>query len=384
MKFFLPPIAWFLLSACAGRLPGPSKASLERFPLEDRPELGAFHGKKIRLGGLSGLCLTDSAPGRLRFLTHTDRGPNPEPVAVKGKKVRPFLLPRLQPRLVTLELRGGTLSRLAEAGITGETGTALSGLPPGKTPMPAGFAAEPAVDGDLKPLAFDRTGLDLEGIACAATGNLWMVEEYGPSLLEVTREGKVLNRYIPEGAGRAGFAGIEALPARLGGHRLNRGFEGVALDAGKAYLFLQSPYAEKSRSLVVYEFDLALRKTVGEYEYSLEPGPSDKIGDAAALGGKKFLVLEQDSKSGPGSFHRIFELDLNGVPRKRLVADLVDLGYDFAEKVEGLAVVDRSTLAVLNDDDFGVRSDSPTDPSGARIDPESPIVLGLIHLPEPL
>ena len=38
---------------------------------------------------------------------------------------------------------------------------------------------------------------------------------------------------------------------------------------------------------------------------------------------------------------------------KSLVVDLTKLGYPF-EKFEGLAVVDKNTIAIANDNDFGV------------------------------
>jgi hypothetical protein len=36
------------------------------------------------------------------------------------------------------------------------------------------------------------------------------------------------------------------------------------------------------------------------------------------------------------------------------VLSLASVGYDFADKVEGLAVISKDIVAVLNDNDFGV------------------------------
>ncbi len=57
--------------------------------------------------GFSGLFFEGmDESGRLIFVTHTDRGPNPEPQDVDGDGVneRPFALPEFQPVIVRLAL----------------------------------------------------------------------------------------------------------------------------------------------------------------------------------------------------------------------------------------------------------------------------------------
>jgi hypothetical protein len=85
---------------------------------------------------------------------------------------------------------------------------------------------------------------------------------------------------------------------------------------------------------------------------------ADKIGDLAHHDGK-LLVLEQNSKIGADSFHRIYEINPHetqqlGVAKKSLFLDLVKVGYDFADKVEGMIMVDSSHIAIINDNDFGL------------------------------
>jgi hypothetical protein len=81
-------------------------ATLHTYEIADRPVLGTTAaGQEILLGGFSGLFyegMDDS--GRLLFVTHTDRGPNPEPVDVDddGVNERPFALPDFQPVIVRL------------------------------------------------------------------------------------------------------------------------------------------------------------------------------------------------------------------------------------------------------------------------------------------
>ena len=73
---------------------------------QDLPLVGrTAAGQKILLGGFSGLAFEGrTRDGKLKFITHTDRGPNGEPTGI----VRPFLLPDFTPRLVRFTLNPGT------------------------------------------------------------------------------------------------------------------------------------------------------------------------------------------------------------------------------------------------------------------------------------
>ncbi len=62
---------------------------------------------------------------------------------------------------------------------------------------------------------------------------------------------------------------------------------------------------------------------------------------------------------GPKVIRRVYQVehakaDKNGVLEKTLVADLTVLGFDFMEKIEGIASVDEHTFAVVTDNDFGI------------------------------
>ena len=57
--------------------------------------------QSIPMGGFSGLAFEGiAANGNLKFITHTDRGPNGEPVGI----IRPFFLPKFAPEIVRFEL----------------------------------------------------------------------------------------------------------------------------------------------------------------------------------------------------------------------------------------------------------------------------------------
>ena len=74
------------------------QATADLYEFTDLPVLGTTAaGQEIRKGGFSGLYFEgmDEATGNYQFLTHPDRGPNPDPVDVDddGLGERPFALP---------------------------------------------------------------------------------------------------------------------------------------------------------------------------------------------------------------------------------------------------------------------------------------------------
>ena len=258
------------------------------------------------------------------------------------------------------------------------------------------LADEAPIDLRGQALPLDPWGADLEGVVRTPDGHFWMGDEYRPSLYEFNARGQLMARYIPAGAAAAGAGGTEALPAVYNQRRENRGFEAIAYADGKIYAFVQSPLdnpdvandanSKASRNVRILAFDLATRQVAGEYLYILEGGSSDKIGDAVAMGDGRFLLVERDSATGTGAKKAVYRIDLNAATdlstlgadvtgpggsleslneaaletagirpvRKELYVDLVAAGYTFADKPEGLALVDAHTLAVINDNDFGL------------------------------
>jgi len=178
----------------------------------------------------------------------------------------------------------------------------------------------------------------------------------------------------------------------------NRGFEALAISADETtlYLGLQSPLAapdkrtaKSSRNTRILAFAVAGERPAAEYVYRFEPAeafesgavPDDmKIGAIAALGSGQLLVLERTDTSA-----KIYRVDLGRatdilrtawhdradgdtlesldnpaehqiqVLPKTLVVDLGRLP-DIPQKLEGLAVMNRFTIAVANDNDFDLGS----------------------------
>ncbi|WP_444876500.1 esterase-like activity of phytase family protein [Brunnivagina elsteri] len=398
------------------------------YTFNNLPKLGTTStGQDIFLGGFSGLYFQGiAANGNLKFVTHTDRGPNGEPTAGK----RPFLLPNFQPEVVSFELNRTT----SEITITKRTGlfrqdgtTPLTGLPNLQTGVQnTAYTDEIGVDLNNNTLANDSLGADLEGIVVAENGDLWMVDEYRPAVYQFNSNGKLIDRFIPQGDatdssknGGTSF-GTPIIPAIYAQRRANRGFEAVALEGNKLYAFIQSAIdnpdnasdtvSRGSRNLRILEFDITRKQVTGEYLYLLDDitasgnAKTDKIGDAVALGNGKFAVVERDDLSTTASNKLIYQIDLKEATNinnpanftlptgktieqltsqelttanikpvsKSLIANAAKFGYTGVEKLEGLALVAPNTLALINDNDFNV--------AGTNV----PEQLGILELPNNL
>ena len=401
-------------------------AQLRTFAFGNLPILGVTDaGQEISLGGFSGLYFEGINPenGNLQFITHPDRGPNANPIDTDddGIKERPFPLPDYQAQWLRFELsvQTGQIHVTDRVGLVQSDGTPISGLP--NLEGAAGLALGDEVPIDLfgNPLRRDAFGADMEGIVRASDGTYWMVDEYRPAIYHFSSEGVLINRYVPEGSNAAGVSvGIEAIPAIFAHRRANRGFEAVAYWDGTLYAFLQSPIdnpdvatdanSKAGLSIRILVFDTERAESVGQYLYTLEGNGSDKIGDAVALNESNILVIERDSAIGPASKKKIFQIDMTGASNvhglvgntaleslaeselaaigvvpvtKTLVVDLAEAGYDFAEKPEGLALIDENTLAVLNDNDFGLEGGFDTATGLLNDNPSSQLpILGLIRL----
>jgi Esterase-like activity of phytase/Secretion system C-terminal sorting domain len=419
-------------------------SSFNSYQFTNLPVLGTtLGGQNINLGGFSGLHFEGyAANGNLKFVTNTDRGPNGEPVSDK----RPFLLPAFAPEIVRFELNpaNGVINITQRIQLQNPTLNLLTGLPntaiAGNTSTP--FNDEAPINLLNASLPLDPLGGDLEGVVVAPDGTFWMVDEYRPAIYQFSSTGVMLKRYVPQGtaaaAGQpAGTFGTEVLPAVIGQRRQNRGFEGIALQNGKVYAFVQSPIRNpaslsnatlnNSRNIRIVELD-PVTETTRQFLYIMD-NPNlggatntrpDKIGDAVAFTNGQFLVVERDDDaidSDPLELieKKVYRFNLGGatdisafsglvalpgggsktidqmttaelasvniVPiQKFLHVDLAKAGYNTNEKVEGLALISPDSIAVINDNDFNVGA-SPIDFTTGTFGPSpniEPIVLGII------
>lgn len=372
--------------------PGPAPAArvLARLVVPARV-LVTLNGVEVRQGGF-GSALALAPGGRDRFSLLTDRGPNVDlPVADR----KGFPVPDYSPTIGQFHRRGDRLVKVRDIVLRLEDGGPITGRP---NPPGPGSIGETAVTMEGSELALDPHGLDTEGLVATADGEFWVSDEYGPWLLRFGPDGRLRERVGPFGTTTRG------LPAVLMARRPNRGMEGLSLVEGTGRLMglMQSPLdnpkaaGRLSRSVRMVSYDPATGAS-RQFVYLLDDA-ANRTTEIAAVSGTRFLVLEIDGKvpgdpAVPSSFLRIFQVDLdsatdvadpaNGargrlfgdrsleeVPSdslagvgvmpatKTLLVDLLDpaIGYPHA-KPEGLVVLDDRTIAIANDDDFGVVGD---------------------------
>ena len=354
-----------------------------------------------------------AADGSLTFLSITDRGPNGDgPKVQRGDKTfdsKIFSTPDFSPAIATITVKNDQARVTALRPIRSGDGTAITGLP---IAQGVGSSGEIALDDNLRPLRYDANGMDTESIVIDGKNTLWISDEYGPFIAKLdAKTGKILKKYAP------GTQPTD-LPIILSKRRPNRGMEGLALDrsSGLIHGFLQSPLsggkvdlAGKSES--VHNYAPFVRwltfnpKTESSKLYAYPLNAADykggktgnaKLGDLVALGQNRFITIEQGSGADGKVFNwlmlveipqnasdittagveleksSILQKPVDGadysriVPlKKTLLLNLNQLDWS-AEKAEGLALVDNQTLALVNDNDFGLRT-AVFDNSGKEI-----------------
>ncbi|MGX1908371.1 esterase-like activity of phytase family protein [Streptomyces phaeochromogenes] len=374
--------------------------------------------RDVDLGGIGSDIYPSGRKGE--FWTVTDRGPNGQ-IKVAGEKRRTFPVPGFDPAIVKIRVSGGTVKVLDAIPITTSSGKPVTGLSnqKGRDEAPYSYDAK-------TPLSYNPNGLDTEGIVRAEDGSFWLVDEYGPSLIHVSARGKILTRYVPKGLGLTGadYRVVEALPAVLLHRKMNRGFEGLAqLPGGDLVMAVQSPLSlpdtdagEASLTTRLLRFSTKKRAVTAEYAYRFDPvnvvDPSEddtselKISSVVAVGRDRLLVEERTDKAArlqivkltrgadilgdkwdddttSPSLEQLDDPAASGVPvlRKRLVVDL-DAVKGVPGKIEGVARVDHDTLALINDNDFGM-TDGPEafDAQGRLVDSGIETTVTYVRLP---
>ncbi|KAA9380137.1 esterase-like activity of phytase family protein [Microbispora cellulosiformans] len=371
----------------------------------------------VRFGGAGSGLFPAGRAGE--FWLVTDRGPNGQPT-VDGEKRRTFPVPDFAPAIVRVALGRGTATIKQYIPITGASGRPVTGLS-----NQAGHDETPYTWDGRTALPYNPSGLDVEDLVRTRDGDFWLVDEYGPSLVRVSRDGRVLERHVPVGLGLTGadYPVKETLPAILASRQQNRGFEGLAISADQRtlYLAVQSPLAnpdkktaKKSRIGRILTFDLHRRKVTGEYPYQFEDVTTF---DPKVNGDQSEMKISGLAYAGPGrllvdertdNVARVYSIDLTRaanllggpyddpktspsleegtgaglrLPAKSLVLEPNALVPSLPGKIEGLAVLDPHTIALANDNDFGL-GDFGSD--GRLVDSGVPNRLVVVRLPRPL
>ncbi|MFD5514531.1 esterase-like activity of phytase family protein [Streptomyces sp. NPDC127066] len=402
----LAVLAAFVTAGTAGATSVPAQPRVTHTATLGNIPLGTFSNallpgtvgddRGVDLGGIGSDIYPAGRKGE--FWTVTDRGPNGQ-IKVAGTKRRTFPVPGFDPAIVKIRVCGDTVKVIDSIPITTSSGKPVTGLSnqAGRDEAPYSYDAQTA-------LAYNANGLDTEGIVRAKDGSFWLVDEYSPSLVHVSARGKVLTRYVPKGLELTGtdYPVVGALPAVLLHRKTNRGLEGLAqLPDGDLVMALQSPLplpdanaGDSSRTTRLLRFSPRKHAVTAEYAYRFDPvnvvDPSEddtselKISSVVAIGGDRLLVEERTDKAARLQSVRLtrdanilggpYDSDTTSpsleqlddpasagvpVPAKRLVVDLGTVA-GVPGKIEGVARVDHDTLALINDNDFGM-----TDGTGA-------------------
>lgn len=216
--------------------------------------------------------------------------------------------------------------------------------------------------------------LDPESFRRAKDGSYWIGEEFNPSLLHFSADGVLLAPpFKIEGLHSEGNpSGEKANLPR------SRGFEGMAISVDGKWLYpmLEGPLEGAGPGLNIYTFKISEQLFVNSnafqpsFRYRLDEAAS-AIGDFTMYSNTAGLVLERDSEEGINALlKKAYQVDFNkldedGFLIKTLVADLLnikdphDLNQDGDAMftfpfwtIEGLVVIDATTLGIVNDNNY--------------------------------
>lgn len=337
------------------------------------------------------------------FMGITDRGPNEDHLDAAGKSDgKVFPLPEFSPSLVRFGLQDDQIKILSIARLNdGRHGiNGLTNLPGEETPWPSAEAKAP--------YTLSQGGMDTEAIARFPDGRFIVADETSPSLAVLSPTGQVLVRYTPASKPlpETGYPVRNILPDIFEQRRVNRGFENVALsgDGKTAWVTLQSPMGapkadeyKGSRVIRTLKLDVSdpLNATVSsEYltvasaiaDYPKSDKQADlKVSDTAWITGDKLLTLERANglvKLFVDDFGAATDVlgrsDAGTLTYENTATDLAALGIQTAtrrevfnseqagisiDKLEGLAILSPSVVALANDNDFGIGDNKDGTPS---------------------
>ncbi len=318
-------------------------------------------------------------------------------ICAKGKI---FPVTNYAPSIFKLHKQGKKWSLIDVIQIKDASGKPVTGLPNPYTSM----ATEMAYDIKGQTLKLDANGLDTEAMLRLSDGSFWVSEEYAPSLVHIAAGGEVIERLVPVGIEdelqAANYPVVGALPDILSKRKLNRGIESIAVSPDEKYLYfmMQSPLAnpnkaayKKSRNVRLFKMDLQNKEVIAEYVYVMDKPETFladntskqskvKVSEMDAYGTDKLIILERVSKTT-----KLFRVELDDAsnilntqwdnvvtsPSLEQVAELssieitplekelaldsaVDLPGQLPSKVEGIAILNKHTLFLINDNDFGI------------------------------
>jgi uncharacterized protein len=381
-----------------------------RDDLDDGAKPG--HTFEIRNGGY-GSAATAHPTKVNQFYALTDRGPNATYTGADGKG-KMFPTPDYTPRIGLFELQSdGSVTLVKDILLKDTSGNNITGLPntsalggTGETPYDANGQTIRDSKGNIK---LDDFGLDGEGLAALKDGTFWVSDEYGPHMVHFDVNGKEIGRINAfTNDTRTQFN----LPAEFTNRRATRGMEGITITPDQKTLvgIMQSTMYNPSSAVKTLDITRIVtvnleNGTIGQYLYKQEKAANSNS-EIVALSATQFLIIERDGSflatSATKPQKHIYKIDISNATElesaplsagmvqnptlgltidgktleevvlaggwgalsakgivpvsKTLVVDMIDKVQYPHDKMEGLWVINDSTLGVLNDDDFATWS----------------------------
>ena len=332
------------------------------------------------------------------FYVVTDRGPNNDTVQPDKSSGTGFVVPTFSPLILKVKLSGTSVQVLETIAIKTKTGAGATGLPNVK-----GYDAVPTdVKGITADSLYNLSGVDAEGLVKTANGDFWIVDEYAPSLAQLSSTGVIKTRYVPAGwkGNPTTFKAVKSIPEIYLKRKANRGFEALALtpDGKTLFVGLQSPLLNPTKAVGdtslatrILRFDISSKRFTGEFVFGFEKVSvvdakatknSDlKLSAMVALDANTLLVQERTDNSyllstitiddkadilgskwdlsettpsletytGAGTNAEIEALI--AASKKTIVFNSTSIP-SMPGKIEGVAVLDANHIVVVNDNDF--------------------------------
>jgi hypothetical protein len=276
----------------------------------------------------------------------------------------------------------------------------------------SGAAVDPIIVSGRLLTGYD---FDVESIARAADGSLWVGEEFGPYLLHFDANGTLIEEPVPHPFLRSPSNPLVLTQPGTETQGSSRGFESIALNATKDRLIALPEAAPLSdalravpgdeRVVEIFELDPARSAYTGvTYKYQKDGdavGNAVVIGDLTNVGESKYVLIERDNFFGPAAvIKRLYLIDLEvtnevGILEKLLLVDLLDISdpEDIGGELEGVSDPEQfsfpfnsiesvvqlgaSSLGVAIDNNYsgdaGRRAGVPDDIELIRIDFDQPL-----------
>lgn len=353
-----------------------------------------------------------------RIWTITDRGPaidcneerevvgaDDKLICAAGRRGKIHLLPTFVPSIYGLDIASGKTARVVETlPLKTSAGRPLSGIAnPGQTARP-----EISYAPDGQEIPADPSGIAPGGLVRLSDGTFLIADSSGPSVVEVSSDGTVRRRIVPQSMGEdlrdAEYPIEPSLPGILAQRQIGRGFEGIAISPDESRVFvamqngLINPTIDEYRAsplVRLYALDRKSGQVVARYLYSLEPpgayggdhgisGRSLRQSDVrlmeiVALDGSTLLCLERlrnlsriyrvslreatefplafDDAATQPSLERLDAASwpVAGVqPLKKTLIYETDPSRGPAGRLTGMAVLSDRELVVIGNNDFGI------------------------------